>query len=75
MPDSIERMFGAEKLTAVFNHWPKFHDEEFVWIPLDREGPSRTARHLIGGSHSEPKDRRSPFSSRSQTYSSPSPDL
>src|SRR5437899_3230604 len=27
---------GAEKVIAIFTHWPSFHDAEIKWLRLDR---------------------------------------
>jgi len=33
---TVHRISGAEKLIAVFGHWPSFHDAEVIWLKLDR---------------------------------------
>jgi hypothetical protein len=49
--DVIDRIAGAEKLIAVFGHWPSFHDAEVVWMNLDRrphgEGYGPTLEALV----------------------------
>ena len=36
MPKTVENITGAKKVTAVFGHWPSFHDAELLSLRLER---------------------------------------
>lgn len=56
--DPLTVVKGHEKLTAVYDGWPSFHDSEVLSIHLDREGPAIEMRvHLFEGFREENSDR------------------